>query len=195
MYFANTDKGDECLMRIVAGKYGSRPLKACKGDTTRPTADKVKGAIFSSLGGSFDSGKMLDCYSGTGNMALEALSRGMKFATMVEKDRMALNVIRENVRSLQEKNCEIISGNIFSVIHRLKEVYDLVYIDPPYKEEKNVELIEKLDQLSLINTNGMVVVESLAQQTFPEQIATLVKQKEKVYGITKITYYRKQEKE
>lgn len=182
-------------MRIVAGKYGSRPLKACKGDTTRPTADKVKGAIFSSLGGSFDSGKMLDCYSGTGNMALEALSRGMKFATMVEKDRMALNVIRENVRFLQEKNCEIISGNIFSVIHRLKEAYDLVYIDPPYKEEKNVELIEKLDQLSLINTNGMVVVESLAQQTFPEQIATLVKQKEKVYGITKITYYRKQEKE
>ena len=170
-------------MRIVAGKYGSRPLKSCKGDTTRPTADKVKGAVFSSLGDSFDSGRMLDCYSGTGNMALEALSRGMKFATMVEKDRMALNVIRENVKSLQEKNCEIISGSIFSVMNRLKEAYDLVYIDPPYKEEKNVELIEKLDQLSLINTNGMVVVESLAQQTFPEQIATLSKQKEKVYGL------------
>ena len=133
-------------MRIVAGKYGSRPLKSCKGDTTRPTADKVKGAVFSSLGGSFDSGRMLDCYSGTGNMALEALSRGMKFATMVEKDRMALNVIRENVKSLQEKNCEIISGSIFSVMNRLKEAYDLVYIDPPYKEEKNVELIEKLHQ-------------------------------------------------
>ena len=115
-------------MRIVAGKYGSRPLKSCKGDTTRPTADKVKGAVFSSLGGSFDSGRMLDCYSGTGNMALEALSRGMKFATMVEKDRMALNVIRENVKSLQEKNCEIISGSIFSVMNRLKEAYDLVYI-------------------------------------------------------------------
>ena len=182
-------------MRIVAGKYGSRPLKSCKGDTTRPTADKVKGAVFSSLGGSFDFGRMLDCYSGTGNMALEALSRGMKFATMVEKDRMALNVIRENVKSLQEKNCEIISGSIFSVMNRLKEAYDLVYIDPPYKEEKNVELIEKLDKLSLINTNGMVVVESLAQQTFPEQIATLSKQKEKVYGITKITYYRKQEQQ
>lgn len=92
---------------------------------------------------------------------------------------MALNVIRENVKSLQEKNCEIISGSIFSVMNRLKEAYDLVYIDPPYKEEKNVELIEKLDQLSLINTNGMVVVESLAQQTFPEQIATLSKQKKK----------------
>ena len=60
---------------------------------------------------------------------------------------MALNIIRENVKSLQEKNCEIISGSIFSVMNRLKEAYDLVYIDPPYKEEKNVELIEKLDQL------------------------------------------------
>ena len=64
-------------------------------------------------------------------------------------------------------------------MNRLKEAYDLVYIDPPYKEEKNVELIEKLDQLSLINTNGMVVVESLAQQTFSRTDRNTIKTKEK----------------
>ena len=180
-------------MRIVAGKYGSRSLRSCKGDSTRPTADKVKGAVFSSLGGFFNSGRMLDCYSGTGNMALEALSRGMGFATMVEKDRQAISVIKENVRSLNEKNCEIIQGDIFSVMTRFTEPYDLIYIDPPYKEEKNVELIKKLDQLHLINEEAIIVVESLAQQLFPDRIASLTKQKEKVYGITKITYYRKEQ--
>ena len=64
-------------MRIVAGKYGSRSLKSPKNDATRPTQDKIKGAIFSSLGNMFDGGNFLDCYSGTGNMGLEAVSRGI----------------------------------------------------------------------------------------------------------------------
>ena len=74
-------------MRIVAGEFGSRPIKSVKGDSTRPTSDKVKGAVFSSLGNTFHSGCFLDCYSGTGNMALEALSRGMDTAVMVDKNR------------------------------------------------------------------------------------------------------------
>lgn len=179
-------------MRIVSGKYGSRVLKACKGDTTRPTSDKIKGAVFSSLGNSFTTGRMLDCFSGTGNMALEALSRGMEFATMVDQDRNAIATIKENVRSLNEKNCEVIQGNIFSVISRLKIPYDLIYIDPPYAKEKNIELIEKLDEQKLINQDGDVVVESMSSQVFPDKIASLVKVKEKVYGMTKITYYRKE---
>ena len=74
-------------MRIVAGKYGSRSLKSPKNDATRPTQDKIKGAIFSSLGNMFDGGNFLDCYSGTGNMGLEAVSRGMDHATLVDNNK------------------------------------------------------------------------------------------------------------
>lgn len=180
-------------MRIVAGKYGSRPLKAPKGDATRPTADKIKGAIFSSLGNDLKGLRMLDCYSGTGNMALEALSRGCAYATMVDNNRNAISVIKDNVKSLNEQNCEVIQGNIFSVINRLNQPYDLIYIDPPYAKEENIKLVEALENNGLINASARVIIESLEKQTFPDQIATLNKYKEKTYGITKITYYRKEE--
>ena len=100
-------------MRIVAGEFGSRPIKSVKGDSTRPTSDKVKGAVFSSLGNTFHSGRFLDCYSGTGNMALEALSRGMDTAVMVDKNRQAILTIKENVHSLGvEKRCKVIQKDI-----------------------------------------------------------------------------------
>ena len=87
-------------MRVVAGKYGSRPLQAVKGDKTRPTSDKVKGAVFSTLGGFFEGGRMLDCYAGTGSMALEALSRGMDHADLVDESPLAIKTIKENIRSV-----------------------------------------------------------------------------------------------
>ena len=123
-------------MRIVAGKYGSRSLKSPKNDATRPTQDKIKGAIFSSLGNLFDGGNFLDCYSGTGNMGLEAVSRGMDHATLVDNNKGAVSVIKENVKSLKaDKETKIICGNIFSVLERLTLKYDVVYIDPPYFSE------------------------------------------------------------
>ena len=85
-------------MRIVSGKFGSRKLVSVDGMTTRPTSDKVKGAIFSSLGNQFSGGTMLDCYSGTGNMALEAISRGMDRAVCVEINKKAVQVIRTCIK-------------------------------------------------------------------------------------------------
>ena len=137
-------------MRIVAGKYGSRSLKSPKNDATRPTQDKIKGAIFSSLGNLFDGGNFLDCYSGTGNMGLEAVSRGMNHATLVDNNKGAISVIKENVKSLKaEKETKIICGNIFSVLDRLTLQYDVVYIDPPYAKQENEKLIQKLDDLNI----------------------------------------------
>lgn len=181
-------------MRVVAGKYGSRPLQAVKGDQTRPTSDKVRGAVFSSLGGFFDGGRMLDCYAGTGAVGLEAVSRGMEHADLVDESMQAIRIIKDNIRTLQAENeCNVIKGNIFTVVQNLKKPYDLIYIDPPYAKEKNVELIEKLEANQLVNRGGWVVVESDGKDSFPDTIAGLSKVKEKIYRSTKITYYRKDE--
>ena len=152
-------------MRIVAGKYGSRSLKSPKNDATRPTQDKIKGAIFSSLGNMFDGGNFLDCYSGTGNMGLEAVSRGMDHATLVDNNKGAISVIKENVKSLKaEKETKIICGNIFSVLERLTLKYDVVYIDPPYAKQENEKLIQKLEDLDIVKSDGVIVVESLQEE-------------------------------
>lgn len=183
-------------MRVVAGKYGSRRLESVPGQTTRPTSDKVKGAVFSSLGGSFEKGRILDCYSGTGNIALEALSRGMEEAVCVDQDHRAVKVIRANAMALGVLDqVQIIKANIFSALDQMKMPFDLVYIDPPYQKEQNVKLLEALDRLELVCDNGVVVVESLSSQSFPEQIGHFTKQREKTYRNTKITYYRKETRE
>ncbi len=181
-------------MRIVAGKYGSRPLESVQGNTTRPTSDKVKGAIFSSLGNMFSSGNFLDCYSGTGSMALEAISRGMDQAVMIDKDRRAIQTIRHNVKNLDAQDqCKVIQGDVFRVLEHLAYTFDYVFIDPPYAKQKNIELIERICQLKLLNPKAIVVVESLSSQEWPDVIEELVKYKEKEYRGTKITYYQKEE--
>ena len=154
-------------MRIVAGKYGSRSLKSPKNDATRPTQDKIKGAIFSSLGNMFAGGNFLDCYSGTGNMGLEAVSRGMDHATLVDNNKGAISVIKENVKSLKaEKETKIICGNIFSVLERLTLKYDVVYIDPPYAKQENEKLIQKLEDLDIVKSDGVIVMEEKIRDCF-----------------------------
>ena len=180
-------------MRIVSGKYGSRKLESVPGQGTRPTADKVKGAIFSSLGNHFDGARFLDCYSGTGNMALEALSRGMDEVVCVDTSTKAIQTIKKNVAMLQVgAQCQIIRGNIFAVLDRLTKPFDLIYIDPPYAKQKNVMLIEQLCHHQLVKDTSIIVVESDEKDTFPEQIVDFVIWKTKTYRNTKITYYRKE---
>mgnify|MGYP002527159850 CR=1 FL=1 len=88
-------------MRIVAGQFRSRRLHTPKNNDIRPTSDKVKGAIFSSLGPKASQGRFLDCYSGTGNMALEAISRGCEFAVLVDASKQACSIIKQNIQDLQ----------------------------------------------------------------------------------------------
>ncbi|MBF0845692.1 RsmD family RNA methyltransferase, partial [Streptococcus danieliae] len=89
-------------MRVVAGKYGGRPLKTLAGQTTRPTTDKVKGAIFNMIGPYFDGGQVLDLYAGSGSLAIEAISRGMDQAVLVEKDRRAQAIVQANIEMTKE---------------------------------------------------------------------------------------------
>lgn len=178
-------------MRIIAGRFGSRPIESVPGQNTRPTADKTKGAIFSSLGNSFDGGTFLDCYSGTGNMALEALSRGMEHVTMVDKDRKAIQTIKKNISTLHvKKECSVYQQDIFQVLPKLG-TFDYVYIDPPYAKQRNIELMEALKDH--VNENGKVIIESLVDESWPDELSGFKKYKEKNYRVCKITYYRKEE--
>ena len=100
------------FMRVVAGKYGGRPLKTLDGKTTRPTTDKVKGAIFNMIGPYFDSGRVLDLYAGSGSLAIEAISRGMETAILVERDRRAQAIISENIEITKEPERRIGKNSI-----------------------------------------------------------------------------------
>ena len=91
-------------MKIVSGTYGGRPLKTLEGKTTRPTSDKVRGAMFNMIGPYFDGGRVLDLYAGSGGLSIEAVSRGMEQAVLVEKDRRAQAIIASNIQMTKESH-------------------------------------------------------------------------------------------
>lgn len=180
-------------MRIIAGRYSSRKLETLKGRSTRPTLDKVREAVFSSLGGFFDGGTVLDLYAGSGACGLEALSRGMNRAVLVDSSHAACGIIRRNVDLLGCKDaCRILSMPDFRALALLKEEgcrFDLVYLDPPYEKQKNLRVMAYLDENDMMNPGGRIVIESLKEEEYHQEFTRFRYQKESVYGIMKITYY------
>lgn len=177
-------------MKIVSGIYGGRPLKTLDGKTTRPTSDKVRGAIFNMIGPYFDGGRVLDLYAGSGGLSIEAVSRGMSSAVLVEKDRRAQNIVAENIQMTKESaKFQLLKMEAERALDQLEGVFDLVFLDPPYAKEQIVSDIEKMAERNLLADDVMVVCETDKSVELPEEIACLGIWKEKIYGISKVTVY------
>lgn len=177
-------------MRVVSGNYGGRPLKTLDGQTTRPTSDKVRGAIFNMIGPYFEGGRVLDLFAGSGGLAIEAVSRGLSSAILVERDRRAQAIIRENIAmTKEEKKFQLLTMEANQALVQLTGTFDLVFLDPPYAKEAIIETIQQLCQRDLLAEDVMVVCETDKAVDLPEEIADLGIWKQKVYGISKVTVY------
>lgn len=177
-------------MRIVAGKYGGRPLKSLEGATTRPTTDKIKGAVFNMLGGFFSEGRALDLYAGSGALGIEAVSRGCNFAVLVEKDFRAQKIIEKNIEMTKEnENFQLIKKPAEIAIENLTGKFDFIFLDPPYAKEMMVSDIQKMSEKKLFTKDVLIVCETEKTTGLPEKINYLKIWKQKTYGITKITIY------
>lgn len=189
------EEGTVCYnraMRVVAGNYGGRPLKTLAGKTTRPTTDKVKGAIFNMIGPYFEGGRVLDLFSGSGSLAIEAVSRGMDNAVMVEKDRSAQLVIAENIKmTKEEKKFQLLKMPAERALANLSGQFNLVLLDPPYAKETIVANLEEMQEKDLLAADVIVVCETDKDVDLPEHIGQLSMSKEKVYGISKVTIYER----
>lgn len=183
-------------MRVVAGVLRSRKIEAVEGMETRPTADKVKEAIFSRIGPYFQGGNMLDVYSGSGSIAIEAISRGMDFAWLNDSSAAAIKTIQRNIQNLkleaQTRVTQQSADEVLKTCAAAKLEFDLIYLDPPYAKQQNEVLIQKICDLALIKEEGLILVESRKEDVFNERIGDMVLEKEAFYGITKISYYRRE---
>lgn len=178
-------------MRIVAGRFGGRRLLAPAGDTTRPTSDRIREAIFSSLqaAGVVEGARVLDLYAGTGALALEALSRGALRAVCVERDRRALGVLRANVEALGlgPGEVEIRARDVQRALHEAltrAESYDLVLMDPPYRLAAGLGATLGPALAGLLADGGRLVSESDRRE--PLDLPELPLMTERRYGDTLI---------
>ncbi|HEW2586817.1 TPA: 16S rRNA (guanine(966)-N(2))-methyltransferase RsmD [Streptococcus pneumoniae] len=177
-------------MKIVSGIYGGRSLKTLEGKRTRPTSDKVRGAIFNMIGPYFEGGRVLDLYAGSGGLSIEAVSRGMSSAVLVERDRKAQTIVAENIQMTKEiGKFQLLKMDAERALERVSGEFDLVFLDPPYTKEQIVADIEKMAERELFSEDVMVVCETDKAVELPEEIACLGIWKEKIYGISKVTVY------
>lgn len=151
-------------MRIVAGRYGGRKLKAPRGRTTRPTSERVREALFSMLG-NIEGAVVLDLFAGSGALGIEALSRGADRAVFVERDKAAIEALSMNLAALSigEPHGELRPGDALGALRGARqrgETYDLVFVDPPYARAP--ELGRELSGLlpALLRVGARVIVES-----------------------------------
>ncbi|WP_162012883.1 16S rRNA (guanine(966)-N(2))-methyltransferase RsmD [Streptococcus sp. S784/96/1] len=177
-------------MRIVSGEFGGRPLKTLDGKNTRPTSDKVRGAMFNMIGPYFDGGRVLDLFAGSGGLAIEAVSRGMDSAVLVEKHSGAQAIVQENIKmtNVPEK-FTLLKMEAERALSQLTGTFDLIFLDPPYAKEQIVANIEAMDRLGLLGDEVMIVCETDKAVQLPEEIGSVGIWKEKVYGISKVTVY------
>lgn len=142
------------------------------------------------IGPYFEGGRVLDLYAGSGGLSIEAVSRGMSSAVLVERDRKAQAVIAENIHMTKEvSKFQLLKMEADRALEQVKGPFDLIFLDPPYAKEQIVADIEKMAERNLFSQEVMVVCETDKSVELPEEIACLGIWKEKIYGISKVTVY------
>ena len=182
------------MTRIIAGRAGGRRLQTQRGPHTRPTSDRVREALFSTIeswSGSLSGLRFLDLYAGSGAVGLEAWSRGAGVVTLVEQDRRAVKLIRDNARSIGFTGVDVVAANVTTMLLRPPAApYDLAFLDPPYPhgtETVDADLQALCDHDWLV-PGALVAVERSSRSAAPTFPSVLGQVREKRYGETTLWY-------
>ena len=142
------------------------------------------------IGPYFEGGRVLDLYAGSGGLSIEAVSRGMSSAVLVERDRKAQAIVAENIQMTKEVGkFQLLKMDAERALEQVSGEFDLIFLDPPYAKEQIVADIEKMAERELFSEDVMVVCETDKAVELTEEIACLGIWKEKIYGISKVTVY------
>lgn len=180
-------------MRIISGDFGGRRLSAVPGMQTRPTMDKVKEAMFNMLSRYFNNGTVLDLYAGSGGLGIEAISRGYAHAFLVDRQYAAIKTIKNNVAVTKHpEQFTILKMDAFKALQHFAQIqqqFALVLLDPPYKQQQIVKILNYLAQKQLLTANAVVLAETDTTVSYPVingyELVRLQK-----YGITQVAIFR-----
>lgn len=179
-------------MRVITGTAKGRRLDELPGLDTRPTAARVKEGLFSAIQFDIEGRRVLDLFAGTGQLGIEALSRGAAFCDFVDSAQAALKVVQRNVRTCGlEDRAAFYRRDFTAFLSRSRERYGLVFLDPPYASGNLERALELITAIDIVVGNGIIVCESPAEHMLPVLPEPFEMGGEYRYGKIKVTLYRR----
>jgi 16S rRNA (guanine966-N2)-methyltransferase len=183
------------MIKIIAGSAKGHNIKTLKGTETRPTTNRVKESLFNILAPHIAESKVLDLFSGSGSLGIEALSRGAEHAVLVDNNRASMAIISENLQhtKLADK-ARVLNLDYIRALQLLKKEgakFDIIFLDPPYNKNFIQNTLKNLIDNDIISKNGILVAEHNLKDILPEKEGKLkMIRSEKKYGDTVLSFYR-----
>ena len=179
-------------MRVIAGTARGTQLKTPEGMQTRPTIDRVKEALFSIIHFDLPGAKVLDLFGGTGQLGIEALSRGAKSAVFVDEREDACRLIKENLRRTKlEQDAQVVRSDYLAYLSRCREKFNIILLDPPYAEVFLENSLKQITEIDILQSGGIIVAERPLGKDLPWEFSGYTRSKDYKYGKTLLTLYRK----
>jgi len=174
-------------IRIISGRYGNRTIEGSGTNRTHPMSERIRNAIFNKIGDEIDGADVLDAFAGSGSLGLEALSRGAKSAAFVEKDRVAQNVISENIKTLNvAQQSKLIKAQVRSWMNTTEQTFDIIFVDPPYHDP---QLSTAMELIGLLRPKGLMVLSYPGRGEAPTELGVVVVDN-RSYGTAALAFYR-----
>lgn len=184
-------------MRVIAGKYKGRRLNTLNGLSVRPTSDRVKESVFSSIRNQLVNASFLDLCAGSGNIGIEALSQGARHVTFLDRNLNCIRMIEQNLESCgldsQDSQVQILLSDALQGIHllsRQKQTFQLIYFDPPYDTGIYKKCISQISDANVLEPTGVLLIEHRKNTHLPSEIGLLSCGRQNTYGSTCLSFYQ-----
>jgi 16S rRNA (guanine966-N2)-methyltransferase len=177
-------------LRIISGIYGGRNITAPDTDATHPMSERVRNAMFNIISTDIKGKKVLDAFAGSGAVGIEALSRGASHVTFIERDRKASDALTANMELLDIQNAEQVHGTVEAYVRSSKELFDIIFVDPPYD---NMQLSTAMSLTSLLQPNGLMVLSYPGRGEAPTGANGVVVVDNRSYGTAALAFYHKKD--
>jgi len=179
-------------MRVITGSARGISLKTPEGLSTRPTADRVKEALFSAIQFHIPAARVLDLFGGTGQLGIEALSRGAKSAVFIDNQESACKLIRENLRRTRlEASAQVIRSDYAAYLQKCNQKFDIIFLDPPYAEKFLENSLKMITEIDILQSGGIIVAERPLGKELNVDFSGFERSKDYKYGNVLIAIFRK----
>ena len=177
-------------MRVITGSARGVKLRTLDGMATRPTSDRVKEAMFNIIQFDIEGRRVLDLFAVSGQLAIEALSRGAAYAVLVDQSVEALKVIKGNVKKVKfDQQTTILQSDYLRYLSACREQFDIIFLDPPYAEKYLENALQKISEIDILSEGGIIVCERAREKILPATVGDLICSKDYCYGKTAVNLY------